>query len=331
MALVTDQSEIVYRKQTGLDFISYSDYELDLSSPLAGGAAYVEGEIVAPAQARISLFDQGFIHSDVTYTVFHVWNGKAFRLDEHIDRLFSNAASLRIVPPLSKDEMRALALDIVSKSQLREAFVNLTITRGYSSSPGERDITKHRPQVYGYSIPYAWIVPFEGIEHGVPCMIARSVRRSPRNVIDPQVKNFQWGDLIRAIQETQDRGYEGAPVLLDSDGLIAEGPGFNVLIVKGNTLYTPGRNALPGITRLTVMQIAEELGLTVEEADITEAEFLGADEILGSTTAGGVWPFTSVNDTTIGDGTPGPHSRAIIRRYWEWAVSNNSLLTSVDY
>lgn len=330
MALTADSTEVVYKKDTGLDYITYSDYELDHSSRYAGGCAWIEGEFVPPAEARISIFDQGYLHSDVTYTVFHVWNGNAFRLQDHLDRLFSNAASMRIIPPMTKDEVRALALECVAKSQLREAFISVSITRGYSTSPGERDITKHRPQVYIYAIPYQWIVPFDKIEHGVRAMVAQTVRRTPRNSIDPQVKNFAWGDLIRAVQETGDRGYE-APILLDGDGLVAEGSGFNVLIIKDGELLTPGRSALPGITRKTVLEIAQSLGLNTRETDITYAELIGAEEVLGSTTAGAVWPFISVDETIIGDGTPGPLTRAIIRRYWELNVEPSDLLTPIQY
>jgi branched-chain amino acid aminotransferase len=144
------------------------------------------------------------------------------------------------------------------------------------------------------------------------------------------VKNFQWGDLIRASQEAGDRGYPAA-ILLDSDGLVAEGPGFNVAIVRGGELLTPQRNALPGITRKTLLEIAEGRGLVARTADITEAELHGADEVLGCTTAGGIWPFVRIDETIIGDGTPGPHTRAIIERYWELCVEPSPLLTPVEY
>lgn len=330
MSTSTAVHQIEYRKESGLDYIVYSDYELDHSSPFAGGAAYIEGAFVPASEARISIFDQGFLHSDVTYTVFHVWHGNAFRLEEHLDRLLENATALRLTSPLSRDELRSTAIEVVRLSQLREAFVNITITRGYSGNPGERDITKHTPQVYMYAIPYQWAPPFEGIANGLGAMVPHTVRRAPRNVIDPQVKNFQWGDLLRGLQEAIDRGYQ-APILLDSDGLVAEGPGYNVAIIVGDELLTPGRNALPGITRKTVMEIAAELGLRVRLADITAAELYAADEVLGCTTAGGVWPFVTVDDTVIGDGKPGPLTRAIIRRYWELPDEPSALVTPIVY
>lgn len=327
---MADLSSLEYRKETGLGYITYSDYELDRSSPFAGGCAYIEGEFVPLSQARISIFDQGFIHSDVTYTVFHVWHGNAFRLDDHIDRLFDNAASLRIVPPFSKDEVKRIALEAVRRSQLREAFVNVTLTRGFSSSPGERDVTKHKPQLYSYVTPYQWIAPFEAIQFGIRGMVAQTVRRTPRNAIDPQVKNFQWGDLIRAVHETIDNDYD-APILLDNEGFVAEGAGYNIVIIKDGVVRTPGRNALPGITRKTVLEIAEALGHTTEFADLSYRDLIDADEVLGCTTAGAIVPFRSVDDHPIGDGIPGIVTQQILRRYWALMDEPSALLTRVDY
>nr|5FR9_A Chain A, (R)-AMINE TRANSAMINASE [Arthrobacter sp.]5FR9_B Chain B, (R)-AMINE TRANSAMINASE [Arthrobacter sp.]5FR9_C Chain C, (R)-AMINE TRANSAMINASE [Arthrobacter sp.]5FR9_D Chain D, (R)-AMINE TRANSAMINASE [Arthrobacter sp.]5FR9_E Chain E, (R)-AMINE TRANSAMINASE [Arthrobacter sp.]5FR9_F Chain F, (R)-AMINE TRANSAMINASE [Arthrobacter sp.]5FR9_G Chain G, (R)-AMINE TRANSAMINASE [Arthrobacter sp.]5FR9_H Chain H, (R)-AMINE TRANSAMINASE [Arthrobacter sp.]5FR9_I Chain I, (R)-AMINE TRANSAMINASE [Art len=330
MAFSADTPEIVYTHDTGLDYITYSDYELDPANPLAGGAAWIEGAFVPPSEARISIFDQGFYTSDATYTTFHVWNGNAFRLGDHIERLFSNAESIRLIPPLTQDEVKEIALELVAKTELREAMVTVTITRGYSSTPFERDITKHRPQVYMSACPYQWIVPFDRIRDGVHLMVAQSVRRTPRSSIDPQVKNFQWGDLIRAIQETHDRGFE-LPLLLDCDNLLAEGPGFNVVVIKDGVVRSPGRAALPGITRKTVLEIAESLGHEAILADITPAELYDADEVLGCSTGGGVWPFVSVDGNSISDGVPGPVTQSIIRRYWELNVEPSSLLTPVQY
>ncbi|MFJ6651478.1 aminotransferase class IV [Microbacterium sp. NPDC091313] len=320
-----------YRAETGIDYLTYSEYELDASDPFAGGAAYVDGEFVPLLDARIPLYDQGFLHSHLTYTVFHVWNGQAFRVEDHLDRLLANAAAIRLESPISRDELRAASLEMVARSGLREAYVNITITGGFADGdPGQRRWALHRPRVYMYAVPYLFVPGFDGIRDGMRATVVRGVRRSPRNVIDPQVKNFQWGDLIRASQEAGDKGYPAA-ILLDGDGLVAEGPGFNVAIIRGGELLTPERNALPGITRKTLLEIAEERGLTARTADITEADLYGADEVLGCTTAGGIWPFVSIDETIIGDGTPGRHTRAIIERYWELCVEPSSLLTPVDY
>ena len=108
--------------------------------------------------------------------------------------------------------------------------------------------SKLTSQIYAYAIPYLWVFgPSEQI-YGISAVVARDTKRAPANTIDPSVKNFQWGDLVKASFEASDRGARTA-ILLDSDGFVAEGPGFNVLVVKDGVLHTPQRNALPGITR----------------------------------------------------------------------------------
>jgi len=118
--------------------IQYSDYELDTSSPFAGGVAWIEGEFIPAEDARISIFDTGFGHSDVTYTVAHVWHGNIFRLDDHIDRLLDGARRLRLDAGMSKDELAEITKKCVSMSQLRESFVNLSVIKTYVIDKKER-------------------------------------------------------------------------------------------------------------------------------------------------------------------------------------------------
>ena len=118
--------------------IQYSDYELDTSSPFAGGVAWIEGEYIPAEDARISIFDTGFGHSDLTYTVAHVWHGNIFRLDDHLDRLLDGARKLRLDAGMTKDELAEITKKCVSMSQLRESFVNLTVTRGYGKRRARR-------------------------------------------------------------------------------------------------------------------------------------------------------------------------------------------------
>ncbi|HEY9264822.1 MAG TPA: aminotransferase class IV, partial [Mycobacterium sp.] len=139
--------------------IQYSDYELDTSSPFAGGVAWIEGEFMPAEDAKISIFDTGFGHSDLTYTVAHVWHGNIFRLGDHLDRLLDGARKLRLDAGMPKDELADITKRCVSMSQLRESFVNLTVTRGYGKRKGEKDLSKLSHQVYIYAIPYLWAFP----------------------------------------------------------------------------------------------------------------------------------------------------------------------------
>src|SRR5258708_11938813 len=113
--------------------IQYSDYELDTSSPFAGGVAWIEGEYMPAEEAKISIFDTGFGHSDLTYTVAHVWHGNIFRLGDHLDRLLDGAPKLRLDAGMTKDELAEVTRKCVSMSPLRASFVNLTVTRGHGN------------------------------------------------------------------------------------------------------------------------------------------------------------------------------------------------------
>ena len=223
--------------------IQYSDYELDTSSPYAGGVAWIEGEYVPASQARISIFDTGFGHSDLTYTVAHVWHGNIFRLGDHLDRLLDGAHKLRLDTGYSKDELAEITKRCVAMTQLRESFVNLTVTRGYGKRKGEKDLSKLTHQVYIYAIPYLWAFPPHEQIFGTTAIVPRHVRRAGRNTVDPTIKNYQWGDLTAASFEAKDRGARTA-ILMDADNCVAEGPGFNVVIVKDGKIASPSR-AIP--------------------------------------------------------------------------------------
>lgn len=310
--------------------IIYSDYALDLSSPFAGGAAWDGREFVPASEARISMFDTGFGHSDVTYTVAQVWHGRIFRLGDHLDRLMEGARRLRIDPGLTTAEIAEIAKRCVSLSQLRESYVNVTITRGYADRPGEKDITRLAPQVYAYAIPYLWSFPLRDQIFGSSLVVAQSVRRAGRNTIDPTIKNYQWGDLTAALFEAKDRGAHSA-ILLDADGCVAEGPGFNVVLVKGEELVSPARNALSGITRRTVFELAESMGLTATLRDVDGSELREADELMCVTTAGGVTPIVSLDGQDVSGGVPGPVTTRIRDRYWALMDEPSDLLEPIDY
>lgn len=310
--------------------IRYSDYELDTSSRFAGGVAWIEGEYVPASDARISIFDTGFGHSDVTYTVAHVWHGNVFRLDDHIDRLLDGARKLRLESPLTKEELAGIAKRCVALSQLRESYVNLTLTRGFGKRKGEKDLTKLTSQVYVYAIPYLWAFPPHEQIFGTSAIVPRHVRRSGRNTVDPTVKNYQWGDLTAASFEAKDRGARTG-ILLDADGCVAEGPGFNVVVVKDGRLASPSRNALPGITRRTVFEIAEAMGVEAVLRDVTSQELYDADELIAVTTAGGVTPITSLDGEPIGDGTPGPLTVALRDRFWALMDEPSALIEAIEY
>jgi branched-subunit amino acid aminotransferase/4-amino-4-deoxychorismate lyase len=281
----------------------------------AAGCAWIEGEYVPIGEARIPILDAGFVRSDLTYDVVGVWEGRFFRLPDHMDRLERGCRRIRLELPKPRAEIEQIAIETVRRSGLREAYVEAVITRGVPS-PGERDPRRWTPSLYVYAIPYVWIVRPEQQELGTQVVVARDTRRIPTGSMDPTVKNFHWGDLVRGLFEAYDRDAWLA-ILLDGEGLVCEGPGFNVFAIVDGEVLTPSRGVLEGITRRTVIEIAESLGWTVHVGDIPASALYRAQELFLTSTAGGVMPVATLDGRPVGEGRPGPMTTAIRERYWE--------------
>lgn len=277
------------------------------------GVAFVDGEFVPISQARLPLLDWGFTRSDVTYDVVHVWKGSFFRLEDHLDRFQRSCEHLRLDPGYGRSEIRTLLMNCVRLSGLRDAYVEMICTRGVPA-PGSRDPRDCRNGFFAFAIPFVWIISPERQKEGAHLIISK-VPRIPPASVDPTVKNFHWGDLTQALFEAYDRGAESA-VLVDSDGYLSEGPGFNVFRVHEGNVTTPGGTVLEGITRQTVRELCEELGIPFASKSITPDELRDADEVFISSTAGGVMPVTRVDGRVYGNGRPGPLTTRIRDLYW---------------
>jgi branched-subunit amino acid aminotransferase/4-amino-4-deoxychorismate lyase len=285
------------------------------ANPFAAGCAWIDGQYLPVAEARIPILDTGFVRSDLSYDVVAVWEGRFFRLDDHLDRLFAGCRRIRLTPPLAQADIREILIGTVRRSGLREAYVEAIVTRGVPE-PGVRDPRRLTPRVYAYAIPYVWIVPSERQPRGTDVVITRGTRRIPPIAVDPTVKNFHWGDLTRGLFEAYDRG-ASLPILPGEDGLVTEGPGFNVFALINGVLRTPGHGVLEGITRRTVIEIAGQDGLPVTVGDLPVDDLYRADELFLTSTAGGVMPVATLDGQPVGDGRPGPVAMKIRDRYWD--------------
>jgi len=298
------------------------------TNPYADGCAFIEGKYIPIADARIPILDTGFTRSDLTYDVVAVWKGKFFRLDDHLKRFENSYTQLRMNSTISLAKMREILFECVRRTGIRNAYVEMILSRGIDED-GSRDPRRFRNCFYAYAIPYVWIVKPEDQKAGIHLIIAEKTIRIPPNAVDPTIKNFHWGDLVRGIYEAYDRG--GYTVVLpDAESNITEGPGFNIFVYYRGSLLTPERGVLKGITRQTIIDLAEEQGIPVR-LDMFGADVLmAAEEVFLTSTAGGVMPVTSVNGRTIGDGKPGKITTLIQKRYWE-AHDEGPWVTPVDY
>ncbi|QJP16995.1 branched-chain amino acid--2-keto-4-methylthiobutyrate aminotransferase [Starkeya sp. ORNL1] len=279
------------------------------------GAAYINGEFVPIAEAKIPVGDWGFTHSDVTYDVVHVTDGGFFRLEDHLDRFHRSLEGYRLKPPVKRDEMREILGRCVALSGLRDAFVAMVSTRGIPRIYGSRDPEDCDNTFIGYAVPWVDVIKPDVQARGAHLLVA-SVPRISQNSLDPTLKNYMWRDFTRGMYEARDKGFDTA-ILLDSEGYLTEGAGFNVFIVKGNAVLTPDRGSLRGITRLSVLDLCPELGLDGRVAPITFEELMDADEVFTATTAGGVMPCSRVNERIYGNDRPGPISQKLKDLYWQ--------------
>ncbi|MEM7301015.1 MAG: aminotransferase class IV [Pseudomonadota bacterium] len=283
----------------------------------AAGAAWMEGKIVPIEQASICVLDWGLTHSDITYDVVHVWNGRFFRLNDYLDRFELSIGKLRLSVDQSREDMRRIVHEIVARSGLKESYVSLVASRGQPIVPGTRDPRYCKNHFYAWCVPFVWVFQPEVIERGAHLYLSNSVERIGTKSVDPTAKNYHWGDFTSGLFEAKEAGFDSV-LLADAEGNITEGPGYNLFIVKDGLLKTPPHGVLEGLTRRTAMEIAESIQLNVEAANFDVEDLLEADEVFVTTTGGGIVPVTRINDRIFSNGAPGNITREISETYWKW-------------
>ncbi len=293
----------------------------------ADGVAFIDGVYMPLAKASIPLTDRGFVRSDATYDVAHVWKGRFFRLDDHIERFQQSMKGLRMSLPYSAQEIADILIECVRRSGLRDAYVQMTCTRGVPPR-GTRDPRLCQNRFYAFAQPFVWIANEEQRRDGLK-MVISSVQRIQPEAVDPRIKNFHWLDLTGGIFEAYDRDAVVA-VLIDRDGNITEGAGFNVFAVRDGVLATPDRGVFEGMTRRTVIELAGEAGIACEIRPVSADELRGADEIFITSTAGGIMPVTELDGRIYGNGRPGSITNRIHDLYWG-RKEDGWLCTTVDY
>jgi branched-chain amino acid aminotransferase len=271
----------------------------------SAGAAYVKGRFVPIAEAAIPVTDWGYRRSDVTYDVVSVWNGAFFRLDDHMRRFQASMKALRMAPPESEADMRRILTECARKLG----------KRGVPRPGLPRHAGSCTNHFLAYAVPWVWVIPEDIQARGAHVVIAETPR-IPELCVDPRVKNFHWGDLTRGQFEAIDRGADTC-ILLDLEGRVTEGPGFNVFMVTDGVVASPDRGALEGITRMSVYELCGDMGLKSEIRPITADEMRNADEVFLATTAGGIMPASRIDGRIMGNDRPGPISARLREAFWK--------------
>ena len=280
------------------------------------GCAYIDGAFVPPEDAKISIFDWGFLHSDATYDVAHVWQGRFFRLGDHIERFYASMDRLRLDPGKTRDQVRAVMHECVRRSGLSDAYVEVLCTRG-QPAPGSRDPRTCKNRFMAFAIPFVWIADPAKQARGIN-LIVSSVQRIAPQSIDPRTKNYHWLDMVMALFEAYERGGESA-LLVNANGDVAEGPGFNVFAVVDGVLVTPDTGVLEGISRRTMIEMARARSIPLRVGPLPVAELKRASEVFLSSTGGGAVGVSQIDGVAVGGraaGDFGPITRQLQAGYW---------------
>lgn len=280
----------------------------------AQGIAFVDGDYCPVAEARVPVLDWGFLRSDATYDVVHVWRGRFFRLDLHLERFERSMARLRLDAGRPREAIAEVLHECVRRSGLRDAYVEMICSRGVPPD-GSRDPRDAENRFLAFAIPFGWIATPEQRARGLHLVIS-SIRRIPPESVDPRVKNYHWLDLVQGLFEAYERGGETV-VLVDAQGRVCEGPGFNVFAVRDGRVTTPDAGVLEGITRRTALELCAEMGVDARPAPLSADALRRADEVFITSTAGGIMPITRIDGAAVGEGAPGPLTRRLTALYWE--------------
>ncbi|MSP88514.1 MAG: branched-chain amino acid transferase [Alphaproteobacteria bacterium] len=284
------------------------------NADMSRARAYIDGAIVPLAEAKISIRDYGLMYADMTYDVLHTWKRGFFRLDDHLDRFMVSLRGLRLDPGLSRGDIHATLAELVRQSGLADTLVYFACTRGVAP-PGTRDPALCRNNFFACVTPLVLRGQPAEMRRGLNAMMSSKVRRIPTDSVNPVWKNSHWGDLTRALFLAKDEGYD-AVFLLDHEGNVTEGPGYNVVAVIDGTLVSPAGGVLEGISRKTMMEIADLLHIPNRLDTLTPEALRDADEIFITATSCGLFPVTRIDGRILGNGAPGPVTTRLLNTYY---------------
>ena len=260
----------------------------------AGLTVYVDGEYVDGAEARVSIWDHGLLYGDGIFEGLRLFDGSLFRPRDHLARLERSARSIGLELPLGEDELLDVICEVIVRSGLNDAHVRPIVTRGFGA-PGVDPARCERSSLYVAAYPFPPLLGSDPIR----VLISSVVRKAPRS-LGAHVKSLNYLDAVMAKRQATAAGMQEA-IMLDVLGAVAECTGANLFLVVDGVLVTPTtRAALPGITRRTVIELAAELGVAVEERDVWPMELYVADALFATGSGAGIVPIAEVDDVRLG-------------------------------
>ena len=273
---------------------------------------YIDGVFYPKEEAKISVFDHGLLYGDGAFEGIRAYNGKVFRLNEHIDRLYDSAKAIDLTVPLSKHEMIEVIKEVLRKNNLTNAYIRPIVTRGM----GDLGLCPTKcPKGSVIVIATEWGAMYGDLyEKGLKA-ITVSVRRTPAECLPPNIKSLNYLNNILGKIEANCKGGDEA-IFFDTNGYLSEGSGDNIFVIKNGEIITPFTlNNLKGITRDVCVEIAHSLGISIEEKNMGYYDLYTADEVFVTGTAAEVAPITLIDGRMIGSGKIGPITRQMMEAF----------------
>ena len=274
---------------------------------------YIDGEFYPKEEAKVSVFDHGLLYGDGIFEGIRAYNGRVFRLDEHLERLYRSARAILIDIPLSLDEMREATLETLRRNNLKDAYIRLIVTRGKGDlGLDPRKCPKAAIIIIADQIK---LYPQETYDNGLKLIIASTRKNSP-DALSPRIKSLNYLNNILGKLEAIHAGCAEA-VMLDRHGYLTECTSENIFLVKDGRLFTPTATVgiLEGITRNVVMELCQKRGLEVEMSFLTAHDMYVADECFVTGTGAELIPVVNLCGRSIGSGKPGPITKALLEDF----------------
>jgi branched-chain amino acid aminotransferase len=274
---------------------------------------YLNGDLVPQEEAKVSVFDHGLLYGDGVFEGIRAYGRRAFKLAEHVSRLYRSAHAIKLEIPLTPAQMVAAVERTLAANTLSEGYIRVVVTRGVGTLGLDPDKCSH-PQVIIIADSIV-LYPEQFYRQGLAIVTVRTIRNHPA-ALDPRIKSLNYLNNILAKIEGKNAGVVEA-LMLNAEGLVAECTGDNIFIVTGGVLRTPaiGAGLLEGITRDTVIDLAREAGTPVREENLTLYDVYNADECFLTGTAAEVIAVVTVDGRTIGTGEPGPVTKDLLERF----------------
>jgi len=275
---------------------------------------YLNGKIVDKKDAKISVFDHGFLYGDGVFEGIRSYGPLVFKLKEHVDRLFESAHSIMLKVPLSKKEMTQAIIKTLKANGLKDAYARVVVSRGKGDLGLDPRKCKGNETVV-IIIDKIALYPKELYDKGIEIVTVPTIRNLCE-ALNPQIKSLNYLNNILAKIEAINSGCQEA-LMLDHLGYVAECTGDNIFVAKHGELYTPPQcmGTLRGITRDTVLDIARKKGVSVHEHVLTRHELYISDECFLTGTAAEIIPVVKVDGRVIGEGKPGKTTKGITNEF----------------